>query len=359
MLKSVFKKKFPLLNLIMGNHDYYNNDPFDKEFLQNDEEPKICQKRFEKILGQKPFSHRIINGYHFINFGNDNKNMSIDSNTNLNWLKTRIKIAMRYNKTHPIFVITHLPPNETVYGSHDWGNKNLKEIFKQYPNIINFSGHSHFPIIDERSIWVKDFIAIQTGSTSYVELEKNMTNGGIPIDENGGWGISGKNTMGLIMDVYTNKEIRIQRVNLDKEKEQKIADDWVIDLRMKFLNESEYYEGKREKKSVEPEYKEFKSIKYKNYNEFRRKKVRQIIFPRAEHVNFVHSYKMVFTNKKNESREYFYVSDFYLMPKERKYYLNVNVPKDIEDGEYEIKIYAIESFGKISKNYLKQNIVIN
>ena len=42
---------------------------------------------------------------------------------------------------------------------------------KPYSNIINFSGHSHFPIIDERSIWQKEFTAIQTGSTSYVELE--------------------------------------------------------------------------------------------------------------------------------------------------------------------------------------------
>ena len=66
----------------------------------------------------------------------------------------------------------------------------------------------------------------------------------------------------------------------------------------------------------------------------------------------------MFINDK-EIKEYFYLSDFYLMPKDRKNYYFINVPKEIKDGEYEIKIFAIESFGKISKNFLKNKILIN
>ena len=353
VFNEVFNKRKPLLNIVMGNHDYYKNDPFDEDFLKKDESPEICQKRFQKILGEKPFSHKIINGYHFINWGSDNKNMKSGSNTNINWFKKRMEIAMRYNKTRPIFVITHLPPNNTVYGSLDWGNDILKEVFKPYSNLINFSGHSHFPIIDERSIWQKEFTAIQTGSTSYVELEKDRENGGIPKDENGSWEISGKNTMGLIMDVITDKEIKIKRINFDYE--QIIAKDWIINLNLNITN-SIYYEGKREKNSIAPEFDYINKIEYKKNNN--NNKIRQIIFPQAKHINFVHSYKIMFINNK-EIKEYFYLSDFYLMPKDRKKYYIINVPNEIKDGEYEIKIFAIESFGKISKNYLNNKILIN
>ena len=87
------------------------------------------------------------------------------------WFEKKIKIALEDNDTKPIFVTTHFPPYNTVYGSLEWGNKILAECFKKYPQIINFSGHSHYSLIDERSIYHKDCTAIQTQSLSYIELE--------------------------------------------------------------------------------------------------------------------------------------------------------------------------------------------
>ena len=47
----------------MGNHDYWY-------VAQNNKEEK--QKLFEQKTKEKPFSHKKINGYHFINWSCEN-----------------------------------------------------------------------------------------------------------------------------------------------------------------------------------------------------------------------------------------------------------------------------------------------
>ena len=62
---------------------------------------------------------------------------------------------------------------DTVYGSTEedgWGIDCFKDIFEEYPQIIHFSGHSHYPINDPRSIWQGAFTAVGTGAVYYAEL---------------------------------------------------------------------------------------------------------------------------------------------------------------------------------------------
>ena len=40
----------------------------------------------------------------------------------------------------------------------------------EYPQLVHFSGHSHYPLNDPRSLWQGEFTAIGTGSLYYVEL---------------------------------------------------------------------------------------------------------------------------------------------------------------------------------------------
>ena len=72
------------------------------------------------------------------------------------------------------------------------------------------------------------------------------------------------------------------------------------------------------------------------------------------------SYKIVLKNiKNNEIREMVYPSYFYLMPEDRKKIMRFNFDKsELSEGEYEIRIYAIESFGKESENYLEGKLTI-
>ncbi len=70
----------------------------------------------------------------------------------------------------------------TVYGSREelgegWGTGVFTDIFRKYPQIIDFSGHSHYPVNDPRSIWQGDFTAVGTASLDYFEftVDENRT----------------------------------------------------------------------------------------------------------------------------------------------------------------------------------------
>jgi hypothetical protein len=60
----------------------------------------------------------------------------------------------------------------TVYGSANWGEDELTDILMNYPQIIDFSGHSHAPINDPRSIHQRHFTCLGTGTLSYFELDE-------------------------------------------------------------------------------------------------------------------------------------------------------------------------------------------
>ena len=85
-----------------------------------------------------------------------------------------------------------------------------------------------------------------------------------------------------------------------------------------------------------------------------------IKFIAAFHESFVHKYRVVLKNiKNNKIKEIFYPSDHFLLPKDRKSIMRYQFNKTgLEKGEYNVKIYALESFGKESENHLEGNIMI-
>ena len=341
------KENIPILNYIMGNHDYWNINGIENPKENNEER----QKLFEEKTKEKPYSHKIINGYHFINWSCDNDSLEMPI-VDHSWFEKQIKIAISDDDKKPIFVTTHFPPKNTVYGSKDWGEDTMNEYFKKYPQIINFSGHSHFSLIDERSIYQKDYTAIQTQSISYIELEKGKVNGSIPKDEYGDIMISTKNCMGLICNVSETK-VEIKRISF--EKNEFYGDNWIIDVPIDKSN-FRYLHSEMEKKSVKPKFIFEKDEDKKIFIEKNNKK-NLIKFKQASHPNFVHSYKIILKDEKNNEYILLYFSDFYLMPSDRKNIISFELNNSFK-GKYNIKVYAIESFGKISDNYIEDTIVI-
>ncbi len=128
---------------------------------------------FKSLTGQETDFHRIIGGYHFIGLSTcpiNNKYYSLRQKV---WLKRELKAAAKTSPDKPVFVLHHEHVKNTVFGSSDfdgWGNRFFNGIFEKYPNVVDFSGHSHYPVNDCRSIWQKEFTAIGTGSLKYVEL---------------------------------------------------------------------------------------------------------------------------------------------------------------------------------------------
>ena len=279
-------------------------------------------------------------------------------NQNLEWAETQIRLALKDSQDRPIFVTTHFNAEDTVYGSKDFSAKSLKNIFNKYPNIIHFSGHSHFSLIDERSIWQNEFTSIQTQSISYTELEPGFQNGPYPCNEYGDIQIAGKNYMGLIMDI--NKDTcKLQRISF--EKDQLYEKPWIIDIPIN-KNNFRYSLDKRIKERNKPSF-IFENKDDNNIIFEKDDKIKNGIafkFKAGFHQNFIQKYKVQFTNiKNNEIKEVFYASDFYLMPEDRKNIMRYKLDnKLLIPGEYLVKIFCIESFGKESENYVEGKVVL-
>jgi len=355
--KSVYKNEEdkPIFNYIMGNHDYWLSYMENGKFCPKFGDPKELQFLFFNKLKEKPFTHKVINGYHFINWGSEDG--TDNPNTNIDWIEKQIKIALEDDKNKPIFVTTHYAAEDTVYGSNDWGTKSIKTIFKKYPNIIHFSGHSHFSLIDERSIWQNEFTSIQTQSVSYIELDKGFENGPYPCNEYGSIQEAGRNFMGLIMNV-NQSQIEIQRISLEKDK--LYGEPWIIKLPCDTKN-FKYTLDKRIKERNKPKFiienEDDKKIIFENDEKI--KNGIAFKFKAAYHENFIHTYKMQLINDKNEINEKLYCSDFYLLPEDRKKILRFKLKTEgIPSGVYKVKIFAVESFGKKSDNFLEGELKI-
>jgi len=76
----------------------------------------------------------------------------------------------------PFFYVQHPHPKDTCYGPWAWGHDDGKvtQALSAYPNAIAFSGHSHYSLTDERSLWQGAFTSVGTSSLRYT---------GMPYDE--------------------------------------------------------------------------------------------------------------------------------------------------------------------------------
>jgi Icc-related predicted phosphoesterase len=326
--------KTPILNVVMGNHDYYC-----------DENAIFIQEKFERFIKEKPFTHKVINGIHFINWSNQNAEMDDRAYQNINWVKKQIEISIKENPKNPIIITTHLNPRNTVYGSVNSGSNNIYNLFKNYNQIINISGHSHYSLLDERSIFQKDFTVIQTQSISYVELDYNRENGSIPKDEYDNTEIASQSNIGLIMEI-SKEQIEIKRVSFENNKF--INDPWIIDLPIN-KNKFKYTNEIRKQNAIKP-YFDFSKDEYKEID-FIYERFWIVKFKQAIHPNWVYNYKLIFSNE-NVNYSFLYYSDFYQIPEFRKEIIRLKIPERLNNGIYNVTIIAIESFGLESKNNL-------
>ncbi len=138
------------------------------EFHGEGEEAAL--EKFREIYAQEPDTHKVINGYHFINVTSTNGCHFDDAKRE--WVAAELKKAAADNPRKPIFFFQHPHIMGTVYGSANWGEDELTDILMNYPQIIDFSGHSHAPINDPRSIHQRHFTCLGTGTLSYFELDE-------------------------------------------------------------------------------------------------------------------------------------------------------------------------------------------
>lgn len=153
-----------------GNHEYY---------MYRKDDRTEGSRVFEKYEGNLN-NHYVIGGYHFISVSYDEKvETYLKSGA---WLKKELDKAVADTGDKPIFVMQHPAPLFTIYGAVKWGDPTIAAILSSYPQVVNFSGHSHYPMNDPRSIWQGTFTALGCGTLAYFETELDTIAGNFPGD---------------------------------------------------------------------------------------------------------------------------------------------------------------------------------
>ncbi len=140
----------------MGNHEYIES--------RNDSTVDP-HENYKKYAEEELFTHKVINGYHFIGISLFDGEENIGKE-NLKWLEEELDKAVEADPNKPIFVFQHPHPTLTVYGSVNWSDIEVRKVLSKYPQVIDFSGHSHNNSADPRSLWQGSFTAMGTGSLS-------------------------------------------------------------------------------------------------------------------------------------------------------------------------------------------------
>ena len=116
--------------------------------------------------------HKVVNGVDFLTIDittYDGKTNPISAGTK-EWADY---VLSTLDKTKPVIVLAHATAKNTILGSNDyeaygvWGSsKDLYELVKKYPNVILFTGHTHYDCHSEKNIWQGDFTAINVPTVS-------------------------------------------------------------------------------------------------------------------------------------------------------------------------------------------------
>lgn len=364
---NVFHEVFPDENTrpyefrIMGNHDTW----FDTDWSTTPAKHKLYQSVFK----ENPNRHLSINGFHFICASPDNTgNADGYSQTMRDWMKERLAVAKEQTKTgNPIFLITHHNIPDTVYGGSDWGAEQVRQAATDFEQVVSISGHSHFSILDERSIDQNQLTAFTTQSLAYVDMERNMFNafkglyddkGTLKYNPSSSYASApardDEKPMCLIMNI-TDQSTVVERWNIIDQVEEKADSRWKLTYPMERGNFQYRYDA-RAAKSVAPEFPKNASITYNPSISSTREvdgktpTLPGVSFPAATNPDLVNLYLYELTNAQT-GKTYVYktYSDYYLglgsMAKQVDWAIDPTLPS----GRYTVRVYAYESFGKRSE----------
>lgn len=148
--------------------------------------------------------------------------------------------------TKPFFYAQHPHPYDTCSEKWAWGHDNgtSTKCLSAFPNAVAFSGHSHYPLTDERVVWQGAFTSIGTSSLSYSSTDylyrENMPRGARrdprPLRMNAL--STGDGKQGLLLDVYDDC-ICLKRREFVKG--LSLGDDWVVPVPVPTTGETPYY----------------------------------------------------------------------------------------------------------------------
>jgi len=327
----------------MGNHEF-------KATGQNYNDPVGATQKFLEYSGYETTDTRFeLGGYQFIALAPDRYNKAKNlffTQEKLDWLKKELDAAVAATPDKPIFVLQHQPPYGTMKGTTgNAADKGLKELLVNYPQVIDFSGHTHCSLSDPRIIWQGEFTAINTGGLAYLSVPiMNGTNdegtSGREIDEEGGWASESEDSavrnagMYYIVEVDANDTVRVLTYNMFTE--SLYGEPFILDS----IDPADFrYTDARRNDAVQPEFPagaklQLRTNNYKNL---------QFAIPQATCKDVVQSYRVEVYEGATQIQTLYRLSgaNYGDASPER---VNAYVKNLEPNTSYTIKVYATSSY---------------
>jgi predicted MPP superfamily phosphohydrolase len=356
----------------LGNHEYYDHELRGAEWkggylLRDVFGEQAYYGAPEEDIKAADY-HTVINGIDFIavNCVQYSGGVRYDKN-DLDWLKEQLKIASSERPGRPIFVSSHPNITGTNLGSNEgdyWNAPDLYSILKEYPQVIYFCGHLHFPENDERSIWQGDFTSIGLGSTYYSSNHPvDDETGKHFVDLYGGYESldAAKTSQGTYVEVDKNYNVKITRLDFANKKD--IKQPWIIPAPgqdKSHLKVYTYAQQKKEFGKTAPVFPSGSVVKEVSSgivkNEY------TISFTQAKDNDLVYSYQVSFIDKPsgNVLTTISVLSDFYLHANPGDMFKTLTKTIQKADSvlapfkpgypnDYIIKVVAVDCYGNKSK----------
>ena len=155
----------------LGNHEY-DCSRADRQANNPDciALPGNLDRGWKEVFGEPwaPVQKVTVRGYDFIvaHWGGLEKNLPA-------WMAEN---GPALAKDRPFFLVQHPHPGGTCFGDWGWGNDGglTKKVLADYPNAVVFSGHSHYSVADELSVWQGEFTSLNAGSLFQASDEYNF-----------------------------------------------------------------------------------------------------------------------------------------------------------------------------------------
>ncbi|SDE22011.1 3',5'-cyclic AMP phosphodiesterase CpdA [Paenibacillus sp. UNCCL117] len=202
----------------IGNHEFYkawldDKGNYRKAGFPNNETDAASIGRFLQFAGgEKVYYAKTIQDHRFIFLGSeqyrqsnpDNGEDAYLSREQLDWLKAELaQAAAAQTPGHPIFVFLHQPLPYTVAGSQYYLNtraviqhEELKTILSAYPQVVYFSGHTHWELKLPNTL-VRDGFTMVNSSSVDEPLTDHGPEGEKPVSDEA--------SEGLYVEVYEDR----------------------------------------------------------------------------------------------------------------------------------------------------------
>ena len=355
-----------------GNHDYegwwYGDMTAEMHALGYDEDEALVKlgmkKCWEEVFQEEfaPIRKRTVNGFDFIGaewYGYD-KEPGHDQTAD--WFKAH---GGELDPGKPFFFYLHQPPAQTTASS--WKGKlaqMVTDTLSAYQNAVALSGHAHWTLNDERSIWQGAFTAVSVPSLSVTGVQGAGY-------ENGSDARNGKSTkampmiparfrfeepQGLVVTMYRD---RMEMERYDFKKFVHTAPTWNVPLKPCAPEERPFSFKAHSVRTPVPEFQDGAKLRLSTSNTETRGGKWEIVmvaeFPAANGVAkaraFDYELRAVPTDGSRPMVKRFLSPAFHKLkedePGRMKFWFNVlDLP---QDKEYRIEVYPRNCFGVYGK----------